>query len=254
MRTKYKKEIKQYIKDSQDSDFNFIGKDKDKMDRLTKKFYFKEQKKKAFALYNREQELRKIKDEYVKLDNPIHVGFIKYFVIKADVHEKLKNTGKLETLKTILNRINVTILSKNRLFVEKYGVRKKKNKFKRKALQLKHISVRDYELLTEEEKNYFQLVTVYHKYSKSLHNIYVFSKMDLLQEKIAPYFITHKKVMDSNLESEKAYVWNKFWNWGSPFQKIVFGSVGGSYRYGEKPEDIKAYYTEKEFLDDVKNN
>ncbi len=252
MRQKYKKETKRYIKDSQDRDFNFIGKDRKKMDRLTKKFHFKELKKKAYYYYNKDKELFKIKDEYVKLDVPIHVGFIKYFIINPEVIEKLRNTNRLETVKTLLNRLNNTIFSKNRNFLVK---KRSKNRFKYKkeSPKLRHLFAREYMELPDDQKYYFTQTSYYNRYTKSLYNVYVFNRMEFLQEKIAPYFITHKKVVDTDLESERSFIEDKFWTRGNIYRPIIFYNEGYRDRYGDNPKDLRAYYTEKEFIDEVYN-
>jgi hypothetical protein len=223
------------------------------MDRLTKKFHFKEEKKKAWEFRNREDELNKIKDDYVKLDVPIHIGFIKYYVINPLCIERLKNIGHLDVVKNILEKINTTIFSKSRSFLIKHGVKGKKKKFRKEPLKLKHISVGAYQLLTENEKWYFTLNTIYNRYNKSLYNVYVFNRMELLQEKIAPYFITHKKVVDTNLESEKTYVSDKLWGRDNYYNRLAYSRKSYNHydKYGDIPRELKAYYTEKEFLNEI---
>lgn len=137
----------------------------------------------------------------VPLQNPYQNGWKRFFVLRADV----ANGKRAEFYTALLAKINTFEHHQDKTFKKKKR-RKKRYGYEIKLQVLREFSTTDWNSsklnLTEEEKNCFTQVITYDVKTRKEGIKYVFTEPWRYILKIAPHMITHKKLLDSDIERE----------------------------------------------------
>jgi hypothetical protein len=178
------------------------------------------------ALNRRYDELLDIRRNlgYEELDNPIHHGYNGYLELREDVARRTDKVGN--AIRFIVEKFAVETWSTTKQLYYKRGRYVVDNR-----PYIRKISEEEYERLHESVAKYFYAYTsdnIYH-WSGFVRKKYTcILPSHFLVTKIKKSYITHRKVHDSELESEIAFVkdklnefWNKggFWDYGSCYKK-----------------------------------
>lgn len=173
-----------------------------KLERLSKRKHIEANDKKLIALQRRMWKLYEQQRELplIELEKPIQRGFKKFFVLRDDIARR-RDAKDFERILSVINR---TIYSRKEDFkVKKYH----NNQTEDIPHVIGHVPEYKWDDLgwPEHFKKWFSLTTRHHngKYG-SMYSIkaYYFTHDYMFVTKTAPYFITHVRQVDSNLERE----------------------------------------------------
>lgn len=164
------------------------------------------------SLNKREDEIWDIirKQPLVPLEKPYQKGFVRNFVLREDV--ALRHDS--EMMQQILDCINTNQYSYNKKFRHKVKVKGKRKKvLEVKRQYLKYVSFYDWTHkkpfidFTAKQKRYFDLTEV-RDWDGKLQQVYRFNEPSLFILKVYPYYITHCKPLDLELERERKLISN----------------------------------------------
>ncbi|MFN8673009.1 MAG: hypothetical protein U0457_13140 [Candidatus Sericytochromatia bacterium] len=136
---------------------------------------------------------REDEQEYIELDKPIKWGYKKYFILRDDI----KNRKDANFFEKILEKINDFVYCKEKTFLKKdYHTKKKKPILH----ELQALSHRDFVKLEEKEKELFKSKLI----KRELKFFFIYDWMFI--PKISPHYLTHIKVIKSDLHKEKTEI------------------------------------------------
>lgn len=163
--------------------------------------------KEVISLQKRYWELGKAQSgqPLVPLEKPIRAGWQRYFVLRPD----LVNSKNAKTLLTILGMINNTVYSRNKEFTYRRWKDKKDIPITQHLLTLPDKKGQE---LEPKYQRWFVRTKFIYPYSKQVYYNWVFTHPQFFVFRIRPNYLTHKQLVDSDLESEVAYVGKKLYN------------------------------------------
>jgi hypothetical protein len=157
--------------------------------------------KKRKALWIQKKNLPK-----VPLEKPYQRGWKRFFVLRED----LKRSIEAAFYEELLLKINVTQYHYDKSF--KQRKRRKRNWYSRKEQTLTEFSSYLWNSeklnLSEQEKACFTRVEIFDVKGRGYDIKYVLTKPWRYTLKIAPYMVTHIKLMDVDLERELSFIDN----------------------------------------------
>ena len=192
----------------------------------------------------------------VPLENPYQKGWKRYFILRADV----VNSKRAEFYTTLLAKINTFEYHDDKSF------KKKKRRKKRYGYEIRVQLLREFSsfcwnssklTLTAEEKACFTQIETYDIKTHREEIKYVFSEPWRYILKIGPHMITHKKLLDSDIEQEldgiSRYIENN--NLAPRMDRLTRGR-GYHYRwhgeltkYEVRTKRVPKYATKEDYLD-----
>lgn len=151
--------------------------------------------------------LAKAKREFnwVELPKPERHGFKKSFIIRPDVRKGATPT-MLAVYEDILKLCNQTIVAPDKKFVKKDWRTKKKVPME---LKLKHIMPHKWEELPSDRHRAQFIMVMKKDISSRQYKAYEVRDPWMYVEQIKPHYITHRLLVDPQLDSELAEIENK---------------------------------------------
>ncbi len=131
----------------------------------------------------------------VKLDKPVVFGWVRNFKLRSDIAK----TNKSNILNKILEKINNSVVCLRRDFYAKTFDSNGKYVYIKQVLN--YLTQKEFELLSEREQSYFYLTKIVRKWGGPI-KIFKFKYPWMFEFKIKRNYITHKKILDGELESE----------------------------------------------------
>ncbi len=169
-----------------------------KSDRRRKRLSIQQRQKHLLGLDRQLDQLYKTRNElgYEELEEPYQKGYVRSFVLREDTR-----VSKLEPFySSILKQINTYQYSETKLFRKrrrKYG----KRYYVNKEQYLVDLNEYQYQKLPPFLQVYFVRIESYHPQWKRMEMKYRFAEPWRFELEIRPYFITHRKKIDQELES-----------------------------------------------------
>ena len=196
------------------------------MSRNTKKEGYKE----YLALLRKDEKLGEERKNlgYRELEKPIHHGYNAYLELREDVQRRIDKEGL--AYQYILKHFMVETWSKTPEFVTKHKGKRYhyyEHNYENKP-HIRKITEREYEKLHPSVQKYFYNYRIDNKYFWGGAEQRIYSHIipdHYLIMKVKNSYLTHQKVLDSDLEREISFVDDKiseFWN-TSPFWKSSRG-------------------------------
>jgi len=193
--------------------------------------------KQLIQLYKRRKELW---HQYgllpmVPIKNPYQSGWKRFFVLREDV----KHSPRVEFYEALLLKINTTQHHHEKSF------KRKKRRKKRYGFEERKQLLREFDLywwnstrlnLSEQERACFTRVETYSVKTRRTEVKYVFAEPWRYVLKVVPNMITHKKLLDVDLEKEIAWIdgyieQNKL---GPRINTLTSGKKYNCYRWYQK--------------------
>lgn len=145
--------------------------------------------------------LRKAKHNQplIPLDKPVHHGWERYFVLRSD----LTHSKNAKVLTIILGMINNFVHSRTKDFTYKHWKTKKSFPV---IQNLNRLTDKQGQELEPSLQKWFVRTKFFHEYSKQPFYNWVFTHPQFFVFRIRPYFLTHKQLVDSEVESEIAFL------------------------------------------------
>ena len=174
--------------------------------RRGKKLFHKEKDIDLIRLWHKQHRLQQSKRNWnwVELPKPERSGYEKKFIIRQDVAKGFPN--ELKVYQDILNRCNDVVGCSDKNFMKKNAQTKKKEPI---VLKLKYILPHEWrELPTDKHRSQFVFVIKEDLKGKKFH-AYEVRDPWMFVEQIKPHYITHRLVIDPQLDSELALIENK---------------------------------------------
>lgn len=177
--------------------------------RRTKRFEKKRKEKELLALARKyhETSFSSVRPLEYKEINPIRTGFTRTFYLRKD----LLGRPDYKYLEEALNICNITEFNKNR----KFPINKKKyhrswfSKIWHSKFELRDITDKEYNKLSERAKNYFIKIEKVN-WSGGVYNVWhPIIPSWMLSIKISPYYIRYIKIFDNVAISEYHKIANK---------------------------------------------
>lgn len=171
--------------------------------------YLEDYYKKLFHLEKRKRKLWKLERELppVPLEQPYQKGWVRYFVLRDDV----KRSPQAEFFTQFLTKINTEVYSNNKKFYFKRKGKTTKVKYTYDQ-KLKSFYESDWKRstnpLTDKEKEYFRPSLVWNQENNETYLKYAFTEPWRYVLRVRPYYVTHRKGLDPNLESETREIEN----------------------------------------------
>ncbi|WP_345954000.1 hypothetical protein [Mucilaginibacter sp. PAMB04168] len=138
---------------------------------------------------------------WVPLDAPYQRGWKRFFVLRDDI----RKGPKADFYEALLEKVNTFEYHHDRFFKRKKR-RKGKYGYVVKKQNLRELDEYDWNssklALTEEEKACFTRTESFHIRTRRLEIKYVITEPWRFVLKVAPHIITHRKMVDTELESE----------------------------------------------------
>lgn len=216
--------------------------------RRKKRLVKKDFDKQLISIYAREQKLFKDKRDLplVPLEIPYQQGWVRFFVLREDV----LLSPQAEFFENLLLKINTYNYSNTKSFSRK--VRKKGKKTiveqQQELYQVSSLQWNSKEFdFTEKEKTYFTYVEEWSKVFDRMLCYYKFNESWRYVLRVRPYFVTHRKTIDVEIESELSWIDNQLTNFNlrNRMNKLKTGQV-----------KYKGYYQQYEitkYIDPNKN-
>lgn len=166
----------------------------------------------------------------VELEKPIRRGWKRFFVLRPDI----ARSPEAKVVRPLLALVNNTILSRDGSFMEKSWKSKVKKPIEQGISYVRHEEWNKVEKgLTLKQKSMFD--KIYHQhYHKGRptggHWGWHFQKPWMFVHKVEPYYVTHRIVINPQLESETKELYNRIYASGKNFRiwKIL-GQNQGNY-------------------------
>lgn len=166
-------------------------------------------KKESYKEYLRlERELCRVDEAqkelgYYELEKPVHNGYLAFFKLRDDV-AKRENGDRLAEL---LEKYSTIEWSRNKSFTEKTG-----KTIRVIEPKLKQIREYDFNDIPSKDKEYFTSIWVksYWNNTYTKHYVLDFPKYFMVIKKKKDY-ITHRKIISGELESEEQFLRDKIW-------------------------------------------
>ncbi len=207
----------------------------------------KESYKKYLELRRREDEIDEAQRNlgYVELEEPIHHGYLAFFVLRDDIARR-ENSGELADL---LKRFSTVPWSRTKDFVER---RKKRSHVI--VPQLIELDEREFLKLPIKTQEHFRMTWI--KYYGGYRKGYIldFPSYYMVIKKKKDY-ITHRKVIDGVLEAEERFIRDKIWEikyQSSPFKESSMKPYSKAKNKSERRADnaiLKNIVKSFEYLD-----
>lgn len=159
----------------------------------------------------------------VQLEKPIRRGWIRFFILRSDI----ARSPDAKIIKPLLPLINNTILSRDGSFMSKPWNSKVKKSIQQSISHVRHEEWNKAEkTLTIRQKNMFDKIYHQHYHKGRPSGGYWgwhFQKPWMFVHKVEPYYITHRVVINPQLESETKELWNRIYASGKihKIRKIV---------------------------------
>jgi hypothetical protein len=165
--------------------------------------------KQLIKLSKRRSELRKQQSALpiVPLENPYQSGWKRYFALREDI----AHSQRAEFYDLLLHKINTFEYHHDKTFKRKkrrrgrHGYEIKSQLLRELTPYLWNSSKLD---LSEQERACFSQVETYDVKTRRQEIRYLFTEPWRYRLKIAPHMITHKKLLDSDIEQELDYINN----------------------------------------------
>lgn len=206
-----------------------------KLARRLRRKYYESRDKELIRLERELLDLYGIRRELplIKLDQPIHRGYKKFFVLRDDVARR----RDAHVFETILKEINTTIYSRTIDFKsKKYHNRQRSEQ----PHELAHIPKHKWAILgwPSYYKKWFyyrakQVARPYYGYG--YYEGYWFGRTWMFDTKIEPYYITHTRQIDPDLESKIKKLKDQLYS--SPARHRLANLHGG---YGRDDYEIES--------------
>jgi hypothetical protein len=190
--------------------------------RAERKLYVASQDKDIISLYRKRNRLFKAKYALgmVELEKPVRAGWKKYYVLRDDVSRR----DDVAFYAHLLSLVNKPSYSRDKDFMYKPWGAKKRIQHIHQPSPLSH---KEYNALTEKQKAFFTEI-----YNVKLKlKLFHFRDTWMFAEKVSPRFITHRFVLDPELESQLNEIDNKITS-QNLWPKIgkIFGWRSNSWR------------------------
>lgn len=177
---------------------------------------------------------------WILLDEPYQKGWQRHFKLRDDV----VRSSEAEFYKTLLEKINTWQFSSDKTF-KKRKSKKRKNASSVQIQRLKEFTESEWNSpkleLSEREKVHFTKQERWSKVFERYRIHYVFNEPWRYVLQVKPYMITHKRMLDSDLESEIQLVLNYTSNYNlrGKINRLVKGqSYNWGYFQSENPREI----------------
>ncbi|MCO6162789.1 hypothetical protein [Flavobacterium sp. NRK F7] len=229
-----------------------------KSHRRKKRIVKKDFDKQLLSVFERERELFNAKKDLplVPLEIPYQQGWVRFFVLREDV----LRSPQAKFFENLLMKINTYNYSNAKSFSRR--VKKKgKRVLVKEHQELYRVYPHQWNCpkfgLTDKEKGYFTYVekksTTFGRVR--VHSYYVFTESWRYVLRVKPYYVTHRKAIDAEIESELGWIENKIMNFHlrGKIDKLKRGY--NRYRYydeDEKPRYCNPYKNKslQEFYED----
>lgn len=181
--------------------------------RRKKKLVKKDFEKQLLALNLEERALYEAKRNlpFIPLEKPYQQGWLRYFVLRADV----LRSPKADFFQTLLEKINTYQYSNTKSF----SIKTRKNGKKvwsATPQDLYLIPIHQFNCpklgLTDYEKTYFSIVEQWSDSFDRMRQFYKFDDSWRFVLRIRPHIITHKRALDIDLERELKWIQNQITN------------------------------------------
>lgn len=166
----------------------------------------------------------------VQLEKPIRRGWIRFFVLRPDISRS--PDGKV--IKPLLPLVNSIVQSRDGSFMYKPWNSKVKKPIQQGISYVRHEQWNKVEkTLTIKQKSMFD--KIYHQhYHKGRptggHWGWHFHKPWMFVHKVEPYYVTHRVVINPQLESETKELWNRIYASGKIHKITKILGEGYGYR------------------------
>jgi len=175
--------------------------------RRKKRLVKTDQDKQLIRLYKKRSELWEQQRmlPMVPLESPYQRGWKRFFVLRADI----AHSPRADFYNTLLHKINTVEHHHDKSF------KRKKRRWGRYGYEIRRQSLRELTPylwqssklnLSEQEKACFTQVETYDVITRRQEVKYVFNEPWRYTLKITPHIITHKKLLNSNIEQELDYI------------------------------------------------
>lgn len=228
--------------------------------RRKKRLVKKDFEKQLHAVYARERELFNARKELplVPLEIPYQQGWVRFFVLREDV----LRSPQAEFFQHLLTKINTYKYSNAKSFSKK--VRKKgKRIVVEEHQELCRVYPQQWNCeklgLTDKEKTYFTYVEKWCQNFDRMLRYYEFNESWRYVLRVKPHFVTHRKAIDAEIESELDCIENRITNYHlrNKINKLKSGrgKYKGYYDEDEKPKYIDPNKNKslQEFYEDYVN-
>jgi hypothetical protein len=221
--------------------------------RRQKRMDKKENEKDLISLWKKKMKLMQGKRalNWVELSKPERWGYKRFFVLREDVAK----SREAEFLKGILKLVQNTVFSRDKKFEYKDYKTKKKLPIEQSVGFIAH---KDWNKLiaenklTEKQKNCFEVRWRFNKGGKSGYWVYVLIKDYMFVTKVQLHYVTHRLIINPQLESELKELSNRIETQGLwPKISKVFGWSNGCKDYIDAKKKLIENATDKMMTDGV---
>lgn len=203
--------------------------------------------KEVISSQKRTNLLYKVKNNQplIPLDKPVRHGWERYFVIRPDlVHSKY-----YKVLTAILGMINNTVHSRNKEFTYTHFKTRKQMPIEQ---YVHHLPDKKGAELEPQFQRWFVRTKFIYPYSKEVYYNWVFTHPQFFVFRTRPFYLTHKQLVDSEVESELAFL-NK-WIYDGRRYRLLDSFCRNRWRDWDciQPvKELKMKITTKEQLDEI---